>query len=118
MVVVAADVVRRRMSLPVQQLSDEDQQLLTSVVHMAELLGKPVIPLVVPTDNPFEALTQIARAIEARELVIGESHRGSSDRLFEQVDHPWKAEAGGDGKARSIVVRVLGSGDDVTRTLS
>ena len=118
-VVVAADVVRRRMSLPAseQQLSGEDQRLLTSVVHMAELVGKPVIPLVVSTDDPFDALTRIARAIDARELIVGPSHQQSTDRLFERVEHPWKAEAGGNGKDRSIVVRILSDGKDNTRTL-
>ena len=65
-----ADVVRRRMSLPAEELSKPDQELLTSVVHLAELVGKPVTPVVVPTDDPFDALTRVARAIDARELVV------------------------------------------------
>ena len=116
-VVVVADVVRRRMSLPARELSAVDRKLLTSVVHMAELIGKPVIPLVVPTDDPFGALTSVARAINARELVVGPSHRQSSDRLFEQVTHPWRAKAGDGQKHDSIIIRIMGDGEDLTRTL-
>ncbi len=116
-VVVVADVYRRRMSLPVEELSEADQALLTSVVHLAELVGKPVIPLVVPTDDPFNALTRIARAINARELVVGPSHRESTDRLFDKMAHPWEAGAGEGAKDGSITIRVLGEGQDVSRTL-
>jgi len=115
-VVVVADVVRRRMSLPVENLSKSDQELLTSVVHLAELVGKPVIPLVVPTDDPFDALTRVARAINARELVVGASHRQSTDQLFEQVSHPWQAKAG-EAKPQPITIRVMGDGQDVSRKL-
>ncbi len=115
-VVVAADVIRRREPLPAQEMSKEDQTLLTSVVHMAELVGKPVIPLVVPTDDPFSALARIARAINARELVLGPSRRQSTDQLFDKVAHPWEA-GGGEGKPTSITIRVLGDGRDVTRKL-
>ena len=114
--IVVADVFRRRISLPVKELSDEDQALLTKVVHMAELVGKPVIPLVIPTDNPFDALTRVARAIHARELVVGASHRQSADRLFDQVTRPWEAK-GHDGESGQITIRILGPGEDQTRTV-
>jgi len=115
-VVVVADVVRRRMSLPDRELSKDDQQLLTQVVHMAELLGKPVIPLVVPTDDPFHALTQIARAINARELVVGRSQREKTDQLFDKVARPWKTADGSD-KSPQITIRVLEDGEDSTQVL-
>ena len=114
-VVVVADVVRRRMSLPVEQLSDGDRALLTKLVHMAELVGKPVTPLVIPTDNPFEALARVARAVNARELVVGPSHQQSTDRLIDQVARPWEAKQG--DHPRPITVRVLGAGAGQTRTL-
>ena len=117
-VVVAADVIRRRMSLPAKELSGDDETLLTKVVHMAELIGKPVIPLVVSTDNPFQTLTQIARDIHARELVVGPSHRHSTDQLFQQISHPWQAKPGDQGaKPPQITIRILGPGEDDRRTL-
>ena len=116
-VVVVADVVRRRMSLPAEELTADDRALLTKVVHMAELVGKPVLPLVVPTDDPFEALARISRAVDARELVVGSSHRQSSDRLFDRIAAPWRAEKG-EGAGKPLTIRILGDGgDDLTRTL-
>ena len=38
-------------------ITDEDRQLLTAVVTLAEHAGKPVQPLIVPTNEPFYALT-------------------------------------------------------------
>lgn len=115
-VIVVADVVRRRMSLPAEELSDDDRALLTRLVHTAERVGKPVIPLVIPTDDPFDALARVARAIGARELVVGPSHRQSTDRLIDQVARPWGA--GRDGAhPRPVTVRVLGDGEGRTREL-
>src|SRR5581483_2572523 len=39
-------------------ITDQDRQLLTAVVNLAEHAGKPVKPLIVPTNEPFFALAQ------------------------------------------------------------
>ena len=91
-VVVAADVVPRHASAPMPGISHADQELLTQVVKLAEEVGKPVHPLVVPTDDPFEALARIARSIGAREVVMGASRRLGTDALFDRFARAWRAE--------------------------
>ncbi len=39
-------------------ITEHDRQLLTAVVNLAEHAGKPVKPVIVPTNEPFFALTQ------------------------------------------------------------
>ena len=118
-VVVAADVFRRRISLPVNTLSPEDQKLMTAVVPLAEKVGKPVLPLVIPTDNPFDALARVGHAIHARELVVGSSHRQTSGHLLDEVaaswNHPAHAQPG--ETPTPITIRVLGDGQDERRVL-
>ena len=114
-VVVAADVVPRRASTPMPGLSHADQELLSKVVKLAEEIGKPVHPLVVPTDDPFEALARIARAIDAREILLGASKRLKDDALFDRVAKPWHAEQ--DGPSQPLTIRILGQGRDDRRTI-
>ena len=114
-VVVAADVVPRHASAPMPGLSHADRTLLTAVVTMAEEVGKPVHPLIVPTDDPFEALARIARSIGARELILGHSGRLGVDATFDRVARPWRAE--GHGSPGRITVRILGENQDDRRVL-
>ena len=47
-------------------ITEEDRQLLTAVVNLAEHAGKPVKPLIVPTNEPFYAMTRTAKTIGRR----------------------------------------------------
>ncbi len=114
-VAVAADVVPRHSSAPMPGLSELDQALLTRVVTLAEEVGKPVHPVVVPTDDPFEALARIARAVAARELILGTSGRLATEALFDRVARAW--EGGGGTNPGRLTVRVLGEGRDDRREL-
>ncbi len=115
-VVVVADIVPRRSSAPMPGLSPVDQALLSKVVKIAEDLGKPVHPLVVPTDDPFEVLTRIAHAIGAREIVMGVSKRHKPKAQLDRVERSWKTRRDGDAKA--LTLRVLGEGRDDRRDLN
>ena len=108
--VVVADIVPRRSSSPMPGLSPADLTLLTSVVKMAEEVGKPVHPLVVPTDDPFEALARIAHAIGAGEIVIGISGRAKSKAELDRIEKAWRAE--GRGKPQPLTIRIIGKGRD------
>ena len=115
-VVVVGDVVPRRASAPMPGLSHADQSLLSKVVKIAEEVGMPVHPLVVPTDDPFEALARIARAVNAREIAVGSSNRMAAERLLDRVEAAWRRS--GDGQAGPTSVRIVGSGlDDRRRDL-
>jgi amino acid transporter len=115
-VVLTADVVPRRSSAPMPGISKRDRTLFTAVVKLSEDLGKPVHPLVVPTDDPFEAMARIARGIGAGEIVIGASQRRRPDRQLDRIERAWKATKGGDSEP--LIIRVIGGGKDTQRLVN
>jgi amino acid transporter/nucleotide-binding universal stress UspA family protein len=70
-------------------ITDHDRELLTKVVNLAEHAGKPVKPLIVPTNEPFFALTRTARDLGAQELIMGASNKYSPDDQLDQVALYW-----------------------------
>ncbi len=116
-VVVIADLVPHRASTPMPGLAHGDQKLLSSVVKAAEEVGKPVIPLVVPTEDPMEALARIARSIGAGEVIMAASRRhGGTDAQFERLERAWKAEENGE-QVNPPNLRILSEGRNDRRTL-
>jgi amino acid transporter len=115
-VVMTADIVPRRSSSPMPGISNRDRKLFTTVVKMAEDLGKPVHPVVVPTDDPFEAMARIARGIGAGEILMGASRRLQPNRQFDRIERAWKLE--GKGVDQAVTLRIIGDGRDLKRTLN
>jgi amino acid transporter len=66
-----------------------DQHLLTAVVNHAEQLGKPVRPLLVPTNNALHAVLNTAKELQARELVIGASNKYTAEEQLDQIAFYW-----------------------------
>jgi amino acid transporter/nucleotide-binding universal stress UspA family protein len=93
------------------QISVRDRQLLTAVVNLAEHAGKPVIPLIVPTNEPFYALAQTAKTIGAQELIMGPSNKYRPEDQLDQVALYWLNVCG--AKPEPLSIRVLGKDRDV-----
>jgi amino acid transporter/nucleotide-binding universal stress UspA family protein len=92
-------------------ITDEDRALLTAVVNLAEHVGKPVHPLIVPTNEPYFALAQTAKSIGAQELIMGVSNRLDPDALIDQVALYWvNLFRGAPGP---LTIRVLGRDRDI-----
>ncbi|QEH35602.1 Universal stress protein family protein [Aquisphaera giovannonii] len=92
-------------------ITDYDRQLLTAVVNLAEHVGKPVKPLIVPTNEPFYALAQTARTIGAQELIMGLSNKFPPEDQLDQVALYWINSCG--KKPDPLSIRVLGGNRDV-----
>jgi len=73
-----------------QLFSDYEGELLTSVVTMAEKLGKTVDLLVVPGIDPFDAMVQTASKLQASRLVTGVSARMDSEELARRIGMAWE----------------------------
>src|SRR5262249_11535069 len=56
-------------------VNDEDRELLTRIVTVAEEVGKQVKPVVLPTNNPLFAIARAARDLKATEVVLGVSEK-------------------------------------------
>jgi hypothetical protein len=117
-VVLVAVVVPRRGAAPGPALSRVDRELLTAVVAVAEGVGKPVRPLVVPADDPFAAAARIARLIGAEELFMGPSPRLSTDAQIERVARPWLGAGGALSNLTIRIVGVVGEGRDAWRDVA
>jgi amino acid transporter/nucleotide-binding universal stress UspA family protein len=92
-------------------ISNEDRQLFTAVVNLAEHAGKPVRPLIVPTNEPFFALAQTAKTIGAQELIMGPSNKFRPEDQLDAVALYWLNVCGAVPEPLSI--RVLGRDRDV-----
>jgi amino acid transporter/nucleotide-binding universal stress UspA family protein len=94
-----------------QAISVHDRQLLTAVVNLAEHAGKPVKPVIVPTNEPFFAVTRTAKTIGAQELIMGPSNKYRPEDQLDQVALYWFNVCGATPEPLSI--RVLGKDRDV-----
>jgi amino acid transporter/nucleotide-binding universal stress UspA family protein len=92
-------------------ISDVDRQLLTAVVNLAEHAGKPVKPVIVPTNEPFYAMTRTAKTVGAQELIMGPSNKFRPEDQLDQVALYWLNLCG--PKPEPLSIRVLGKDRDV-----
>ena len=111
-VVMTANVLPPGSADMTTRMTDQDRELLTAVVNLAELAGKPVRPLIVPTNEPFYALTQTARAIGAQEIIMGGSHRFNAHDQLDQVALYWLNLDKAGGAPAPVTIRVLGPDRD------
>ena len=92
-------------------ISNEDRHLLTAVVSLAEHAGKPVRPVIVPTNEPFFAMAQTAKTIGAQELIMGMSNKYRPEDQLDAVALYWLNVCGAQPEPLSI--RVLSKDRDV-----
>jgi hypothetical protein len=89
-IVVRAKILRDRQSEVVEaQWSLSEQAVLSEVVSMAEKVGKPVIPIVVPTNNVPYALAMTAKELGASEILLGASGKYDPDFQLQQLALFW-----------------------------
>ncbi len=92
-------------------ITDHDRQLLTAVVNLAEHDGKPVRPVIVPTNEPFFAMTLTAKTIGAQELIMGPSNKYRPEDQLDVVALYWMKVC--DAKPEPLTIRVLSKDRDV-----
>jgi len=73
-----------------QLFTDDERELFTRVVSLAEKEGKTVDLLVVPAVNPFDAMVQAAAKLQASRLVTGVSARMDSEELARRIGQAWE----------------------------
>jgi amino acid transporter len=113
-VVVTCKVIpARTLGITDQEMSidDEDRELLTRIVSVAEHVGKQVHPVVLPTNNPLYAIATTARDLNAREVVLGVSEKMHAETQLEQFALAWgsaTAEPRFSQVASELTVRIVG----------
>lgn len=87
------------------ELRHDDQRLVTAVVNRAELAGKSVTPLIVPTNNPLYAILRAAKDLNAQEVVLGASNKFTAEAQMDQVTLYWVNLCG--GQVAPLTVRIV-----------
>ena len=94
-----------------RNINDQDRELLTKIVTVAEEVGKQVHPLVLPTNNPLYAICTAARDLRATEVVLGVSEKVHAEDQLEQFALAWgsaTAEMAVGEPVPPMTVRILG----------
>jgi amino acid transporter len=98
------------------ELTDYEQQLMTAVVARAELAGKVVRPLIVPTNNPLHAILRAASEIGAQEIVLGASNKYTAQDQVDLVSLYWLSLHG--GEMRPVTIRIVSRNRDLVFDLA
>jgi hypothetical protein len=98
-------------------IMDNDREVLTRVVNLAEEAGKQVYPLVIPTNNPLYAIASAARDLGACEVVLGTSEKSDVDIQFEQFAMAWGMANAELQETPHLRIRIIGPETDLTHEL-
>lgn len=86
-------------------LEPDERKLFSEVVTVSENIGKPVIPLIIPTNNAFFSIVSVAHSIKAREMVLGLSAKYRPDVQLEQIALLWGTIQS--DEAEKITIRII-----------
>jgi len=92
-------------------VDENDRDLLTKIVTIAEDVGKEVHPVVLPTNNPLFAIATAARDLRANEVVLGVSEKVMAETQLEQFALAWgsaTADPMYSDIAHDMTVRIVG----------
>jgi amino acid transporter len=70
----------------------DERRLFTDIVNIAEEIGKPVIPLIVPGSNAFYSIVNTAKELGVSEVYMGESQEFSMETQLEELAMIWGYE--------------------------
>lgn len=88
----------------------DEAVLFTQIIAVAEKAGYSVVPLMVPSNDPFYAMARVAYDVGAETLVVGKSGKCPPEIQMEQVAVAWGAVRAAD--SRSLKVRILWDGSE------
>lgn len=92
LIVMIARVFKDKMNTEVRnEIEEDERQLFSEVVNIAEKIGKPIIPVVVPTNNAFYSIMNVAHSLKVREVIIGLSAKYKPDVQMQQLALLWGA---------------------------
>ncbi|MCX7833286.1 MAG: hypothetical protein N2490_03665, partial [Ignavibacteria bacterium] len=72
-----------------RDLQEDERELFSNVVDVSEKIGKPVITVIIPTNNAFYSIMNTAKLLGVREVVIGLSAKYKPDVQLQQLALLW-----------------------------
>lgn len=97
-------------------LDQYERELINAVERRAEVAGKPIIPILVSTNNPLHALLQTAAAVGVQEVIIGTSEKFTPDQQLNAVASGWKNLH--HHKPQPLTIRIVGGNRDISLDLN
>lgn len=91
----------------------DEQELFSQVILTAEKHGNTVTPLVVESNDPFYAISQIAREANVNEVILGVSGSHGAHNQLERLVMAWGAVKKG-SMAHGVSVKIIWEGREVT----
>lgn len=86
-------------------IPQQDKELLTNIVTVAEKYGTHIKPIVVPSKDPTYATAKVAFELGAEEIVVGRSEQVAPEVQLERLALAWGFAA--KGSKRKITVRIV-----------
>ncbi|HNX68282.1 MAG TPA: APC family permease [Candidatus Omnitrophota bacterium] len=86
--------------------SPQEEELFTQVIATAEKVGRSVILLSVPTNDPYYVMARAAFDLKAQQLVVGKSEKFSPEVQMEEIAVAWGSVTPAD-EVRPLHVRVI-----------
>lgn len=101
-----------------ETMSDEDKEVFSAVVLLAEKYGKTVKPIFVFSNDPFYSMAQVAQAAGADEIVMGVSGSTGAEIQLERLAMAWGMLKKPDAPAKPVLAKVVWEGRQMTYQLS
>jgi amino acid transporter len=96
------------------RVAPEEEKLFTRVIEVAEKVGRTVILLSVPTNDPYYVMARIAHELKAQELVVGKSEKFSPEVQMEEIAIAWGAVTPPRQHVPPLMIRILWDGKEMT----
>ena len=87
-----------------QRVTDDERQLLSAVVALAERRGRAVRLMIVPSVNVFDAIIQTAIRLHSSEIFTGESETLSADDQARLLGEAWERSPKSDAADVRLVI--------------
>lgn len=101
-----------------ETMSDEDKEVFSAVVLLAEKYGKTVKPIFVFSNDPFFSMAQVAQAAGVDEIVMGVSGSTGAEIQLERLAMAWGMAKKPDAPAKTVLAKVVWQGRQMTYQLS
>lgn len=89
-------------------------ELFSAVILVTEKYGTPILPLMVESNDHFYAITQVARASGAEEIIMGVSGSHGANHQLERMVMAWGALKKETPLLHPVVVKIIWEGREVS----
>ncbi|MGD9643016.1 MAG: amino acid permease [Elusimicrobiales bacterium] len=117
-IIVLSAKIAKGMQSGGETMSDEDKEVFSAVVLLAEKYGKTVKPIFVFSNDPFYSMAQVAQAAGVDEIVMGVSGSTGAEVQMERLAMAWGMLKKPDEAAKPVLARVVWEGRQMTYQLS